>query len=192
MIKHRIVPLIIGLGLLGSLPLQAASISLQPSQALLQPAQSFTVDVLISATDTPGDHPGLHKGSIVIDFDPLLFSYDSLSLGSGISLYQALTQGTAGSRATLSFGFYNAPDTGTVASLTFTTTGAAGSSGAFGVDDTSQTVGSFFSTVPTNQRFYPSFNGAEAQIVPLPSAAWFAVTAFGLLVPRLRRAKRTR
>lgn len=187
MFKRSIAPLVAVLALAATAPLQAASISLQPSQATVGPTQEFNVDVLISAADAPGSHPGLYKGSVIIDFDPALVDFEELTLGTGVGLYQALAEGSSGGRTTLTFGFFDAPETGSVASLRFTTLGAPGAVATFGIADSNQSVGSFFSTVPTNQRFYPSFTGTSVSIVPLPGTAWLALGAFGLLAGRLRR-----
>jgi hypothetical protein len=191
MLKRFIKGLLGAIALTAALPALGASISLQPSPAQVQQTQGFTLSLLISATEVPGD---LHGGLVIIDFDPTLLSYDSssLALQTGISFFEPLSVGSSGGRQTLSFGFDNAPDTGTVATMTFTAIGAAGSTASIGIADGDDFSGSFASYYPTYQRFYPDFTGTSVELsaIPLPGAAWLLVTALTVVATRARRIVR--
>lgn len=193
MLKHRAIAALIALGLAAVMPAaNGASISLQLSPGVVPQTQDFTLSLLISATDAPGSHPGLHGGEVVIDFDPALISYNSgsLALQNGASFFVPLSSGSSGGRQTLSFGFENAPDTGTVATMTFTAVGAVGNVATIGIADGDDFAGSFASYRPTHQRFFPAFTGTSVEIspVPLPGAAWLLLTAFSAIAIRARRA----
>ncbi len=190
MISRGLTGLLGAMALAASLQAQAATIALQPSQVLVQQLASFSIDVLISATDAPGLHPGRNTGEVIIDFDPALISYTSgsLSLPSGEILFPALSIGSSAGRQTLAFGFRNAADTGSVATLTFTAIGNPGSIATLGIADNNKTTGSFVNAESTMGRYYPAFTGTSVQIVPLPGAAWLMIPAFGALASRVRRS----
>jgi len=192
MIRRHAATLFVMLGLATCLQAQGATISLSPSSALVTQSQSFTLDLLLSAADAPGNHPGAMSGEVIISYDPTLVSYQagSLSLGSGVSLYLPLSVGSDNGLQTLTFGFQDAADVGSVATLAFTALGAAGSTINFGLADNDDFAGSFINADPTNQRFYPGITGTSVQVVPLPGGAWLALTAFAALAGRVRRSSR--
>lgn len=170
---------------------QAASLALVPSATSVAPNGSFTVNLVLDATDAPGAHPGLYGGEIVVNFDRTLLTYDSFTLASGVSFFAPPVVATNGDTRTVSFGFDNATGTGTVGTFSFTAIAPAGSLAALGLADVDDFSGSFASYVPTYQRFYPSFTGAQVSVVPLPAGVWLlgtAIGALGLRRCRLRRA----
>lgn len=192
--SRGLVSLFGALALAASLPVQASSISLQPSQAVVQQTLGFTVNLLVSAADAPGDHPAQVGGLVVIDFDPALLSYDDISLVGGATWLESVTIGSAGGRQTLTFGFENAAETGAAAQLAFTAIGPVGSVATINIADADDFSGSFANYAGTDRRFYPDFIGTSVEIsaVPLPGAAWLLVTAFGAVLVRARAAARRR
>lgn len=178
--------LIAALGLLG-LQAEAATIALQPSQVIVQQGSDFTINLVLNATDAPGSHPGLFGGQVVIDYDPsqLLFTGFSTEL----NVYSPVTTGTAGSRSTVTLGFDHATDSGVVGSFGFRAIGSPTEGTTIGLRDADDFMGTFVSYVPTYQAFYPTALGTSLQIqaVPLPGAAWLALTALGAAATRLRR-----
>ncbi len=186
--KSLVVSLLGGLALAAGIPAGAATIRLQPSQSLVQPSQALTVALLIDATDVAGPNNDLFGGEVLIDFNPALLSYDGISLSQNVTFYMQPALGTAGDRQTLVFGFDNAPELGTVATLSFTATGNAGSTATIDIADNLDLIGSFASYYPGYQRFYPTFSGASIQVAPLPGAAWLMLTAFGVAGLRAHRS----
>ena len=160
-----------------------------PSSATVAENGAFTVDLLLDATDAPGDHPGLFGGSIVLSFDPTLLAYGGFALAEGVSYFSSPVTGTANGNQTVTLGFENAGDVGAVGTFSFTAIGSAGSIATLGIADSDQFFGTFVSQVPTNQPFYPEFIGASVEIVPLPGAAWLLVTALGIAGVRTRRQR---
>lgn len=180
------ITLLATLALLG-LRAEAASISLQPSQAIVQQNGNFTVDLLLNATDAPGSHPGLFGGQVVIDFNPALLTYTGFS--TSLHLFSPVTTGSSGGKQTVTLGFDNAVDNGVVGTFSFKAIGSPQQVAGIGLADADDFMGTFVSYVPTNQAFYPTAAGTSIQIqaVPLPGAAWLAVTALGAAATRLRR-----
>lgn len=170
---------------------QAASLALVPSSPSVGPGGTFTVSLVLDATDAPGAHPGLYGGEIVVDFDRTLLSYGGFTLASGVSLFSPQVVATSGNTQTVTLGFDNAPDSGTVGTFSFTALGPAGSLATLGLADTDDFSGSFASYVPTYQRFYPAFIDAEVNVVPLPAGVWLLATGVVALGALRSRARRT-
>jgi len=170
---------------------QAASLALVPSATAVAPNGNFTVNLVLDATDAPGAHPGLYGGAIVVTFNTTLLSFGGFVLDGDLSYFEPIEVSTNGNTQTVSFGFDNAPDTGTVGMFSFTAIGPVGSVASIGLVDADDFSGSFASYVPTYQRFYPDFVPAQVTVVPLPAGVWLLGTAVGALaVRRLRRAPR--
>jgi len=169
---------------------QAASLTLFPSAASVARNGNFTVNLVLNATDAPGAHPGIYGGEIIVDFDRTLLTYSGFTPASGVTYFAPLVVATSGNTQTVSFGFENVTDTGTVGTFAFTAIGPVGSLATIGLVDADDFSGSFASYVPTYQRFYPDFVAAQVNVVPLPGAVWLLGTAVGALAARrrLRRA----
>jgi hypothetical protein len=169
---------------------QAASLALVPSAASVAQNGAFTVNLVLNAADAPGAHPGLYGGEVIVDFDTTLLTYGSFTLASGLTFFSSPVVATNGNTQTVTLGFENAPDTGTVGTFSFTAIGTVGSLATIGLVDADDFSGSFASYVPTYQRFYPTFTGAQVNVVPLPAGIWLLGTAVGALAARrrLRRA----
>lgn len=168
---------------------QAASLALMPSAGTVAQNGSFTVDLVLDAADAGGSPTGLIGGKIVVAFDTTLLTYGGFTLTGGLT-YFPLDGGpvlaTSGNTQTVTFGFENAPDTGTVGTFSFTAAGAPGSLATLGLADADDLFGSFANYGPPNHRFYPEFAGAQVSIVPLPAGLWLLGTAVGTLVLRRR------
>ncbi|MEQ1802913.1 MAG: VPLPA-CTERM sorting domain-containing protein [Gammaproteobacteria bacterium] len=167
---------------------QASSLALVPSADTVAQNGAFTVNLVLDAADAPGAHPGLYGGEIVVNFDRTLLTYGNFALAGGLSFFSAPVVATNGNNQTVTFGFDNAPDTGTVGTFSFTATGTPGSIATLGLIDADDFSGSFASYVPTYQRFYPTFTGTQVTIsaVPLPAGIWLLGTAVGALAARRR------
>ncbi|MBL8199498.1 MAG: VPLPA-CTERM sorting domain-containing protein [Chromatiales bacterium] len=165
---------------------QAASLALVPSAGTVAPNGAFTVDLVLNAADAPGAHPGLHGGQIVVDFNQTLLTYGSFTLASGLNFFSSPVVATNGNTRTVTFGFENAPDSGTVGTFSFTATGPVGSLATIGLVDADDFSGSFANYVPAYQRFYPDFAGAQVNIVPLPAGIWLLGTGVAALAARRR------
>ena len=179
--------LIAALLLLAAGATQAASLTLVPSATSVAQNGNFTVNLVLDATDAPGGHPGLFGGEIVVDFNKTLLSYGSFTLTSGLSYFSPVVVASNGNTQTVSFGFENAPDTGVVGTFSFTAIGPVGSVANLGLVDADDFSGSFVNSVPTNQRFFPTFTGAQVTVVPLPAGIWLLGTAIGALAGRRLR-----
>lgn len=169
---------------------QAASLALVPSAASVAPNGAFTVNLVLDAADAPGAHPGLYGGEIIVNFDTTLLTYGGFTLASGVSFFSSPVVATSGNTRTVTFGFDNAPDAGTVGTFSFTALGPVGSLATIGLIDADDFSGSFASYVPTYQRFYPDFVPAQVNVVPLPAGIWLLGTAVGALAATRRRPRR--
>lgn len=164
----------------------AASLTLMPSASTVAQNGAFTVNLVLNAADAPGAHPGLFGGEIVIDFNSTLLSYGGFTPTAGVSYFAPPVITNNGNNRSVSFGFDNAVDVGTVGIFSFTALGGPGSLAQIGLVDADDFSGSFASYLPTLQRFYPNFAGAEVNVVPLPAGVWLLGTAVGALVARRR------
>lgn len=174
-----------------ALAAQAASIRLLPVSTTVAQNDIFTVNLDLDASDAPGNHPGLHEGNIVIDFDPVDLTWLGVDFIAPAMEKNAPVSGSSGSRQTVALGFYNAADLGTIASFSFKAIGSAGTSTSIGITDADDFFGTFVSTMPTKQRFYPEFYGATLELtdpatIPLPAGLWLLASGFGLLGLRAR------
>lgn len=170
----------------------AASLTLVPSATTVAQNGSFTVNLVLAASDAPGQHPGKFGGAIVLGFDQTKLQFNGFVLDGALDYFEPLTESVAGNIRTLSFGFDNAPDNATVGTFTFKAIAAPGSIATLDLEDADDFSGSFASYVPTYQRFYPAFVDTQVTVsaVPLPGAAWLLGTGVGALA--LRRLRRPR
>lgn len=170
----------------------AASLALMPTAGTVASGSPVTVRLDLNAANAPGAHPGLYGGGVVVSFDKTLLNYVSFTPVAGVSYFSAPVITTTGNTRTVSFGFDNATDVSNVGNFLFTALGGPGSLATLGLADADDFSGSFASYVPTYQRFYPTFTGAQVNIsaVPLPAGVWLLGTGVGALVARrrLRRA----
>lgn len=185
MLRH----LVTALALLAAGTAQASTLKLVPSTATPVKDSSFTVNLVLDATDAEGNHPGLHSGEIIIDFNRTLLDYTSYTLGAGVNLVPVgATPVTAvnGNTETLQLWFENAPDVGTVATFSFLAIGQPGSQATLGLVDADDMFGSFVNKAGTDHRFFPVLTGTQVSIsaVPLPAGIWLLGTAVGALVVR--------
>jgi hypothetical protein len=162
---------------------QAASLALVPSANPVVEDGAFTVNLVLNATDAPGIHPGLHSGAISVDFNSTLLTFNGFTLANGLILFSPLTVTTNGTAKTITLGFQNAPDTGTVGTFAFTATGPAGSLATLGLVDADDLFGSFVNKAVSDQPYVPGFAGTQVSIapVPLPAGIWLLGTAVGTL-----------
>jgi hypothetical protein len=167
-----------------STTVQSASLTLVPSAGTVVQNGTFTVDLVLNASDLPLiAHPNLYGGSVIVDFNKTLLSYGGFTLKSGLSFFDAPVTTTNGNTQTVTFGFDNAPDVGTVGTFSFSAIGAPGSLAALGLVDADDYSGSFASYNPGYKRFTPAFTGTQVNIsaVPLPAGVWLLGTAVGAL-----------
>lgn len=176
-----LLPLLLALPAAQAAVLPAAQVALLPVTSEQATGAAFSIEVFLDAADAPGSRPGLFGGEIIIDFDPALLAYAGFTPQGGVTLFSAPATGTDGDRQTVALGFENAPELGVIGSFQFIAIGPAGSIATIGLDDADQFFGSFISYVPTQQPFYPLFQGASVSIVPVPAAAWLLGSALGLL-----------
>lgn len=164
---------------------QAASLRLVPSADTVVQGATFTVDVVLDAPDALRD---LVSGAIIVDFNRTLLDYNGFALTAPLSFYAPVSTATSGNTQTVSFGFQDAPEVGTVGTFSFTAIGSPGSIATLGLIDADDFAGSFVYMAPTNQRFDLDFIGTEIRIaaVPLPATVWLLGTAVGALVVRRR------
>ena len=167
----------------------ASSVKLVPSAGTVAQNGTVTVDLVLSASDVLGiPHPNLFGGSVIVDFNKTLLNYGGFALKSGLSFFSAPATATNGNTQTVTFGFDNAPDMGTVGTFSFTAIGGPGSLASLGLIDADDFSGSFASYNPGYKRFTPVFTGTQVNIsaVPLPAGVWLLGTAVAGLAARRR------
>lgn len=160
---------------------QAATISLQAPEPVVDIGSTFNIDLLIDATDAPGVHPGLFGGQVVIDYDPTRLEF--VGFTTALPLFSPVTEGSEGERNTITLGFDHGPDIGVIGVFEFTAIGEAGDVTTIGVRDEDDFMGTFVSYLPTYQTFYPEMIDARIElrtVIPLPGAAWLLMSALGL------------
>ena len=177
---------------------QASSITLVPSAGSVAQNGTFTVNLVLSAADVnPANalaaHPGLHTAQIILNFDKTLVAYNPAGflLGTGVSLVPLSTMPVLGTNGnTLGFWYLGAPETGTVATFSFTAkAGTSGALATFGLADTlANTFGSFYNKEPADVPYSPDILGNQVTItaVPLPAGLWLLGTAVAALGARRR------
>ena len=167
---------------LWSVPLQAATVSLVPQTPTVAEGGTLLVDLFMDATDSPGDKPGSYAGSVSVTFDDTLIDF------SGFSFEPPVIQGSPAVTDlgdTVNLGFTNAfggaADSGLIGTFSFTALpGSNGNTANFGISDPNP-FGSYFNFGDVTVGFTPEFEGASAQVVPIPAAAWlFGSALFGL------------
>lgn len=189
-IRKTLLQILAGFALATATSTQAATVSLNPSAASVLTNDLFSVVLSLNATDAPGTHPGLYMGNIVIDFDPARLSYQGFTFQAPVTQKNAPVTGTANGRQTVTLGFQNATDISTIGTFSFRAIGSAGQTASIGLADADDFFGTFIATLPTNQPFYPEFQGTSVAIVPLPATAWLLLTGFALVGARARRGLR--
>jgi hypothetical protein len=169
---------------------QAASLALVPSATSVAPNATFQVNLVLDAGDVPLiPHPNQYGGAIVVTYDTSQLQFGGFVLNGALDYFEPVSTASAGGTGTITFGFDNAPDSGTVGIFTFTALGPAGSVASLNLEDADDFSGSFASYVPAYQRFYPAFVDAQVSVVPLPAGVWLLGTGLGALAARrLRRS----
>lgn len=167
---------------------QAASLTLVPSANPVVQTGAFTVNLVVSAADAPGTHPGLHSGAVTVNFDKTLLTYNSFTLAGGLIYFSPLTVTTSGNTQTIALGFQNAPDNGSVGTFSFQAIGPVGSVATLGLADADDMFGSFVNKAVSDTPYTPAFVGTQVSIsaVPLPAGIWLLGTAVGALAARRR------
>lgn len=173
--------LLLGMSTLG----QAATVSLVPSATDVDNGDVLSLDLVLDATGAPGAVPGSFHGSVILDYDPGLVSFDDFTFNSPASELAIAPVTDGGSTVTL--GFEGAPNVGVIGTFTFNVLGMDGDVLNFGLNDADDFFGSFANTLPTIQPVFPDFNGASVNVVPIPAAAWLFLSALGLAGTVARR-----
>ncbi len=165
-----------------ALPAMSATVSLVPSSTSVEAGQAFTVDLVMDASDAPGNQPGSFRGSVLVDFGSLA-SYTGFTYNDPAVAFGATTE----TPTSITLGFDQANGVGTIGTFSFVADGVAGDSISLSIQDGVPFVGSFFNTDPTVSAFEPEFLGADITIVPIPAAAWLLIGGLGALGGFARR-----
>lgn len=162
-----------------ALPALAATVSLVPSTDFVSEGGQFTVDLVMDASDVAGNHPGIFRGKVLVDFDGLLIDYVGFEYNSPATEVDAAIV-TADS---VQLGFNNSNDVAIIGTFTFDVLAPAGSTISLGLDDAIPLLGTFFNTDPADPvvKFEPYFNGAEVSVVPIPAAVWLFASGLAML-----------
>ena len=162
-----------------ALPVSAATVSLQPTVASVGEGATFSVDLVLDATDAPVtsgfDFKG--QGFVTVTFDQTKVAFNSFSFNSPAVQLGAITTG-AGSVA---FGVNDSSAAQTIGTFSFTALAPAGNTIGFTVADSVPVLGSFVNTNPTIVPYTPDFIGGEVNVVPIPAAAWLMLSGLGVL-----------
>ena len=167
-----------------ALPLSAATVQLVPTVAEIEQGEQFTVDLVLSAADAPGNHPGAFQGFVTVGFSESLAQYNNFVFSSPAELFGPAPVGDAGQ---VTFGFDKALDVGVIGTFTFTATGSAGDVISLSVADLFPSVGTFANTQPTITPFTPEFVGADVSVVPIPAAVWLMLSGLAVIGGIARR-----
>ncbi len=166
-------------------------VSLDPSSALVDENGAFTINLVMNVPDAPGSHPGSIGGVVVIDFLPGLATYNGFSINAPSTLASAPSIGSNGGLQTVTVGFNNSPEVGTVGTFSFTATGIAGNIINIGLADQDEFFGTFANQALSNIPFTPNFIGTSVEIttIPLPAAVWMMISGLSLLGLGARRRR---
>jgi hypothetical protein len=159
-----------------ALPALAATVSLVPSANSVGEGEQFTAVLVMNAPDAPGNHPGIFRGKVQVEFDALLVEYVGFEYFSPATAFGDTTEDTG----SVKLGFDNSIDVAIIGTFTFNALGPAGSTISLGLDDAIPLLGTFFNTDPI-VKFQPDFNGAEVSVVPIPAAVWLFASGLAML-----------
>jgi hypothetical protein len=161
------------------LSLHAATVTLDPDSLTVNEGGTISVNLLLDATDAPGNDPGSYIGSVRVAFDEALTDFNGFSFAAPV-LEGSPSVTDDGDSVVL--GFVNAfggPDTGVIGTFTFTALGAVGDVISFTATDYNP-FGSFFNINPSagpETALDPDFVNATVEVVPIPASLWLFSSA---------------
>ena len=182
-----------------SASLHAATLTLIPQSSTVAVGGTIEIELYMDAADvTVGDTPVTITGGVIVKVEDALAEYINFSFedpevieGSPV-LSNGVLDDMGIDKEYVEFGFFAQPGyvAGSIGTFTFTATGDVGDVISFTLDDQSS-FGSFYNlnggVLPENQ-FFPGFQDASIEVVPIPAAAWlFGSGLMGLAA--LRRKK---
>ena len=188
MINRFLSPLLLLLAW-AALPVNAASVSLDPESAQVNPGGTFTVNVFLNAPEVAGAHPGAFCGVIEIDYDPNLITFTGFTPNSGVNITGDPIVGSRDGLETIAIAFTDAPDVGVVGTYNFEFNGGPNETAMIGIADADDFFGSFANHLPTNQPFVPDFIGASVFSVPVPAGAWLIASGLAVFGSFARRRR---